>query len=161
MTVEQVNTLLKAIQPHRVSKDRDGMSHLQAYDVRAHLNRLFGFCRWSADVLDVTQLYEEACQLSNGKPGFRAAYRATLNLTLHAPDGTKLASYTECATGDGTMPEGKRADAHDFAIKTAESQALKRCAMNLGDQFGLSLYHDGSTAAEVKVTLVGVGDQVA
>ena len=32
--------------------------------------------------------------------------------------------------------------AHDLAMKSAISQALKRCAANLGDQFGLSLYSD-------------------
>jgi hypothetical protein len=57
------------------------------------------------------------------------------------------ASYTEWAAGDATNPT--LADAHDQAIKTAESQAFKRCAVNLGDQFGLSLYKNGSTAASV------------
>jgi hypothetical protein len=37
-----------------------------------------------------------------------------------------------------------------MAIKTAETQALKRCAINLGDQFGLSLYRNGSTAPLVR-----------
>jgi hypothetical protein len=41
-----------------------------------------------------------------------------------------------------------------MAIKTAESQAFKRAAINLGDQFGLGLYNGGSTASTVKDTLV-------
>jgi hypothetical protein len=53
------------------------------------------------------------------------------------------------------MPDFKRGDVHDMAIKTAESQALKRCATNLGDQFGLSLYRNGSADPVVTVTLVG------
>jgi hypothetical protein len=32
-----------------------------------------------------------------------------------------------------------------MAIKTAESDAIKRAAINLGTQFGLSLYNNGST----------------
>jgi hypothetical protein len=32
---------------------------------------------------------------------------------------------------------------------------LKRCAINLGDQFGLGLYNNGSTAAVVRSTLAG------
>ncbi len=150
---EQVAQLLKGINPKRVGQ-RDGMSHLEAYDVRAHLDRVFGFARWSADVIDVTCLFEQPCEVGQAKrPGWRVGYRATVRLTVCAPDGTVLATYTECATGDGTMPDGKRADAHDFAIKTAESQALKRCAINLGDQFGLSLYRKGSTAPLVGAVL--------
>jgi recombination DNA repair RAD52 pathway protein len=150
----QVQQLLRPIHPSRVSQ-RDGLSHLEAYDVRAHLNRIFGFGRWSADLCDLTMLYEHPCTMKNGKPGFAAGYRATMRLSICAPDGTVLATYTEAATGDGTMPESKRADAHDFAIKTAESQALKRCVTNLGDQFGLSLYQKGSRDPLVKRTLVG------
>ena len=40
-----------------------------------------------------------------------------------------------------------------MAIKTAESQAFKRCAINLGDQFGLSLYNNGGTASVVRAVL--------
>lgn len=154
LTTEQVGTLLRGIKPSRVLH-LDGMSHLAAYDVRAHLNRVFGFGRWSADVLDVTPLYEQPTETKNKKPAYRVGYRATVRLTVCAPDGTRLATYTECAVGDSTMPDFKRGDCHDMAIKTAESQALKRCATNLGDQFGLSLYRNGSTDPVVTVTLVG------
>ena len=40
-----------------------------------------------------------------------------------------------------------------MAIKTAESQAFKRCAINLGDQFGLSLYNNGGTSSVVRAVL--------
>lgn len=40
-----------------------------------------------------------------------------------------------------------------MAVKTAESDALKRAAINLGTQFGLSLYNDGSLADVVHTTL--------
>jgi hypothetical protein len=45
-------------------------------------------------------------------------------------------------------------DLHDNAIKTAASDGLKRCAINLGTQFGLSLYDNGSRTDVVKMTLV-------
>jgi hypothetical protein len=40
-----------------------------------------------------------------------------------------------------------------MAIKTAESDALKRAAINLGTQFGLSLYNNGSLRDVVVQTL--------
>lgn len=153
LTGEQITQLLQPINPRRVSQ-RDGLSHVEAYDIRAHLTRIFGFGRWSADLVDLTMLYEHPTQTKNGKPAFTTAYRATVRLTICAPDGTQLATYTEAATGDATMPDYKRADAADFAIKTAESQAFKRAAVNLGDQFGLSLYRKGSTGSLVMRTLV-------
>lgn len=162
LSAAQVEQLLKAIHPARVStRDDNGMSHLEAYDIRAHLNRIFGFGRWSADLTDLVQLYEEIGEKTNKDKSstwqvVSVGYRATMRLVICAPDGTQLASYTEAAAGDATnFPMTKRADGHDFAIKTAESQALKRCVTNLGDQFGLSLYRKGSRAALVGRTLVG------
>jgi hypothetical protein len=150
LTRQQHDVLLLPIKPHRVGH-KDGLSHVEAYDVRAHLSRIFGFGQWSEDVLDVTMLYEQSKEETSGTR-WRAAYRATVRLTIHATGAT----YTECATGSnfGWLPDSKRDDAHDMAIKTAASQALKRCAINLGDQFGLSLYNKGSLAALVGTSLV-------
>ena len=152
LSEQQVAQLLRPINPLRVSRNQDGQSHVEAYEIRAHLNRVFGFGRWSGDVLNMDLLYERDTMLKKwkpedpDKPGVEVAYRCLYRLTVNAPSGAVLATYTEGAVGSGApQPTYKRADAHDFAAKTAESQALKRCAMNLGDQFGLSLYRNGST----------------
>jgi hypothetical protein len=142
-----VDVLLAPIRPHRVNKDGKGFSHVEAYEVRAHLNRLFGFARWSEEVLEQTMVFEDIGAPDDPNPRARGkwtvCYRSLVRLTICAEDGKELARYTEGATGDATnMPS--RADAHDMALKTSASQALKRCASNLGDQFGLSLYNKGS-----------------
>ena len=144
----QVAQLLKPVNPVRV-KVLDGLSHMEAYDIRAHLNRVFGFAMWSEDLTDLTQLYEQETQTRAGKAAFKVAYRATVRLTILATGAT----YTESAAGESVMPDFKRGDAHDMAIKTAESQALKRCAVNLGDNFGLSLYDQGSREPLVRGVL--------
>ena len=61
-------------------------------------------------------------------------------------------TYTEAAVGSATLPQ--RGEAHDMAVKTAESDAIKRAAINLGTQFGLSLYNNGDLKDVVKATLV-------
>lgn len=148
---DQIAQLLRPINDRRVST-RDKMSYLESYDVRAHLDRIFGFARWSADLTDLTLLFET---LSDDGKRVSVGYRATMRLTICAPDGTQLATYTEAATGDAVnFPINKRADAHDFGIKTAESQALKRCAINLGTQYGLSLYQNGTLKDIVGHTLI-------
>jgi len=45
----QTEQLLKGINPSRVGKDGKGFAHLEAWDVRAHLIRIFGFANWSAE----------------------------------------------------------------------------------------------------------------
>ena len=67
--------------------------------------------------------------------------------TIFDPDGNPVAVIEDAATGSAqNMPSP--ADAFDFAIKNAVSYALKRCAKDLGDQFGLSLYNKGQTAPD-------------
>lgn len=158
LTDIQIAQLLKAINPKRVGKDGKGFSHVESYEIRAHLNRIFGFARWSADVLSQELIFETSEERTKRSGGDRytawtVCYRTIMRLTVSAPDGTTLATYTEGATGEATNQPG-RGDAHDLSLKTSESQALKRCAMNLGDQFGLSLWGKGSLAALVKQTLI-------
>lgn len=147
----QVEQLLKGINPSRVGKDGKGFAHLEAWDVRAHLIRIFGFCNWSQELVNLELIFEEQSE-RDGKSRWTVAYRATVQLTIHDRDGRPMCVYTEAAAGDASNYPS-RADAHDMAIKTAESQAFKRCAVNLGDQFGLSLYNNGGTGSVVRAVL--------
>jgi len=143
---EQVTELLKPIDPSRVSKDGKGFAHVEAWDIRRKMNQIFGIGSWSADVQQMQLVSEREVQGKDGKTRWSVIYRAQCVLRIGEMFGD-TASYTEWAAGDATNPT--LADAHDQAIKTAESQAFKRCAINLGDQFGLSLYMNGSTQAVV------------
>ena len=147
-TQAQYEQLLKPLNPSRVAKRSGGggmqLSYLEAWDVKAHLIRVFGFDGWSWDVLSVEQVFEEKTDKGNWNVGYKVLGR----LLVH--DGP--VSFTEAAVGSSTL--GQRGEAHDMAVKTAESDALKRAAINLGTQFGLSLYNNGSTQDVVKATLV-------
>lgn len=157
LTEEQVAKLLEPIHPRRVST-RDGMAYVEAHDVKAHLTRIFGFARWSSDVIDQQLIAERQVQTKNGKDAFYVCYRSIVRLTICAPDGTVLATYTEGHVGDSTHPT--QGDAHGNALTNSESYALKRCAIALGDQFGLSLYNRGQTSKIVGKTLVAMpGEQ--
>ena len=148
ITPQQYDQLLKPLNPSRVAQRKGGggksLSYLEAWDVKAHLIRLFGFGGWSADVLETQLAYEEQTE----RQTWGVAYRVILRLSIPALGCT----YTEAAVGSSMLAQ--RGEAHDMAIKTAESDALKRAAINLGTQFGLSLYDNGSTQDVVKATLV-------
>lgn len=155
LTMEQIGVLLRPIAKHRVKK-LDGMSHVEAYDIRATLNRVFGFCGWSLEeTTPPVCVVERPHKLNNGKDGVKVAYRAHVTITIHTDPPAK---YAGSSVADATMPDYLIADAHDMALKSAESGALKRAATNLGDQFGLSLYNGGSVDPLV-VRVVGFNTQ--
>ena len=142
----QYEQLLKPLNESRVAKRGQAgrqLSYLEAWDVKAHLIRIFGFGGWSADVLESTLAFED----KNEKGQWNVGYKVTLRLSIPTLECT----YTESAVGSANLPQ--RGEAHDMAIKTAESDALKRAAINLGTQFGLSLYNNGSMRDVVVQTL--------
>ncbi|MFF2135523.1 Rad52/Rad22 family DNA repair protein [Streptomyces sp. NPDC058193] len=141
LTVEQVKTLLAPINPSRV-QTLNRQSHLEAWDVRRWLNRVFGFGGWSDETLELVCVAER--EINPGR--WTVIYRAQVRLTVKTTDGRTLTAYDDAAMGD-SRNQPSLGDAHDMAMKTALSQALKRCAHNLGDAFGLSLYNDGSRQA--------------
>lgn len=155
---KQVEVLLRPINGNRVLT-LDGLSHLAAWDVRAHLIRIFGFGGFSVDLVDLALIHDLETKTRKGADARKVAYRATVRLTIHTDVYSDRATYTEAAVGESVMPDFKHGDAHDMAIKTAESQALKRCATNLGDQFGLSLYANGSRNAVVRGSLAYQKDE--
>lgn len=149
LTHAQYEQLLAPLNETRVAKRGQAgrqLSYLEAWDVKAHLNRIFGFGGWSADVIDSSLAFED-----KGERNWDVGYKVTLRLTIHDITG-RDATYTEAAVGSAHLPQ--RGEAHDMAIKTAESDALKRAAINLGTQFGLSLYNNGSLRDVVIKTLI-------
>ena len=161
-TDEQVKLLLKPIHPKRV-RVRDGMSHVEGYDIRAELSRVFGFGRWSSEVLEQVVLCERETttktytdkrtgEQKGGNPAWYVVYRTRVRLTIHAPDGTLVTFHDGSHVGESTHPV--LGEAHGNALTNSETYALRRAAINLGDQFGLSLYNKGSLDAIVRWTLV-------
>lgn len=162
LTDEQVRLLLKPIHPKRV-RMRDGMTHVEGYDIRAELTRVFGFARWSSEVLEQAVLCERETKTKTytdkktgeqkgGHPAWYVVYRSRIRLKVHAPDGTLITFYDGTHVGASTHPDF--GEAHGNALTNSETYALRRAAINLGDQFGLSLYNKGSLEPIVRWTLV-------
>lgn len=157
LNAAQVDRLLSPINPTRVLQVKKGgasLSYVAQHDIRAEMNRCFGFGRWSTDVLETALLFED--EKDNR---WKCGYRATVKVTVCAPDGTVLAHYTD-SHASGNMPQPDRAEAHALALTSAVSTAFKRACTNLGDSMGLSLYNKGQRTAFVRGTLVGSADPV-
>lgn len=159
LTGEQLEMLLRGLSEMRV-REHKGQSHLEAWDVRKWLTRIFGFGGWSDQILECSLVHETVWPWTDQKtgdpvPGKNRAtvvYRVTLRLIIRDVHGNEIGFFDDGATGEA-VNQASVGDAHDLALKAALSQALKRCAVNLGDQFGLSLYNDGATDAVVIRTL--------
>ncbi len=113
----QYEVLMKGLNASRVAKRKGGggkqLSYLEAWDVRAHLIRVFGFANWSAEVLKTDLAFEEAPG-ENGR-NWNVGYQVILQLTVNDEWGKPLAVYSEAAVGSAQLPQ--RGEAHDMAIK--------------------------------------------
>jgi recombination DNA repair RAD52 pathway protein len=166
LTDTQLQALLAAINPNRVSSRRVGnqnLSYVESWDIRAALIRVFGFGGFSIETIEAKVLdirddgrqgkYPDTHATKAGQ--FKTPYamaQATVRLTVFGigPQGQDVV-YSASAVGsnDGFTI----GDIVGNAIKTAESDALKRAAINLGTQFGLSLYQNGSKTDVVRMVL--------
>jgi hypothetical protein len=168
ITAKQYEQLMKPLNSTRVASRSQGgkqLSYLESWDVRAHLIRVFGFGNYDLETMETHLVYERAIEVGQAKtPGWEVAYLVTMRLVVYAvtpgyPDEMipeikqEIARYSESAVGSatGSVDLG---GLHDNALKTAASDAMKRCAINLGTQFGLSLYDNGSRNDVVKGVLV-------
>ena len=148
-TSQQVDQLLKPINPKRVLRDGKGHAHVSQQDVLAHLIRVFGFGGFDIDVLSAEPVFER--ERDGGKGKYDVCYRALVRLTVRDSDGNT------CHFENGSTATAQNqsiGDAHDLAYKSAISLSVKRAAIALGDGFGLSLYNKGQMTALVMDTLV-------
>lgn len=146
----QTAQLLKPINNARVLSDGKGHAHVSQQDILAHLIRVFGFGNFDIDVLNVDCIFEQERANANGESTGRydVAYRALVRLSIRDQDGDPVAHYENGSTA--TAQNQSRGDAHDLAYKSAISLSVKRAAIALGDQFGLSLYNKGQRTALVR-----------
>jgi hypothetical protein len=163
ITDHQLAVLTAGLNQARTSQRSQGrttLTYMEAWDIKATLIRVFGFGGFSAEALEceIVRIEDnvpkvewvnkqkvekpiERDQFGNiifGTANFRVTARVRVQLTIHQTG----AVYTEWAASSQTGPD--LGEVSDFAIKTAESDALKRAAIYLGTQFGLSLYANGS-----------------
>lgn len=149
LTVSQLERLHADLHPSRVASRQGGggrqLSYLEAYDVRATLARIFGYGNFSVEVTETRIVHEAMFKNDNDRDTWRIGALCTVRLTIHQTG----AVYAESAAASQVGAD--YGEVLDFAVKTAESDALKRCATNLGTTFGLSLYQQGATQDIVRV----------
>ncbi len=118
------------------------LNYIEAWHAIAEANRIFGFDGWSRETVELRQL--GVPREVNGK--MRVGYSARVRITVMTPTGS-LIIREGCGFGSGIDRDEDQA--HESALKEAESDAMKRALMTFGNPFGLALYD--KTQANVAV----------
>ena len=132
---EQIALLTAPLDKANVkSRDQAGrsLSYIEAYHAENEANRIFGFDAWDRET-DLTLLGEP--RLVDGK--WRVGYRAKVRITVRTPDGGFVVREG-CGFGSGIDRDVDQA--HESALKEAESDAEKRALKTFGNPFGQALY---------------------
>lgn len=137
LTAEQKAELAKPLAKSAVKKNPKGFDYVEGWHAIAEANRIFGFDGWSRETLDLVQLGEP--QQVNGN--WRVAYRCRVRVTVYA--GERIITRDGTGYGSGIVKDIR--DAHEGAVKEAETDAMKRALMTFGNPFGLALYDKDKT----------------
>ena len=131
---EQVKTALDApLSTKNVKKNPRGYSYVEGWHVIAEANRIFGFDGWSRQTIEIKCVSEKERAIGKDKAaGWGVSYIAKVRLCV----GDIIREG--CGTGHGI--DRDLGQAHESALKEAETDAMKRGFMTFGNPFGLALY---------------------
>lgn len=137
-TDEQTKLLQAKLEPQNVKRRKDGgkYHYVEAWHAIDEANRIFGFDAWKRETIDMHCVCERDTVIGKGqkweKPGFSVSYISKVRITI---DG-----IVREGTGAGHGIDADVGQAHEGAVKEAESDAMKRALVTFGYPFGLALY---------------------
>jgi hypothetical protein len=107
------------------------LPYVEGWHVIAEANRIFGYDAWDRRTLSTRCVW-------SGESGayHSAAYTAKVRVNVRAGDITIVREGS--GTGEGKAPTPGQA--HELALKGAETDATKRALATFGNPFGLALY---------------------
>jgi DNA recombination protein Rad52 len=114
------------------------LSYIEGWVVIAEANRIFGFDGWQRETVSlkcVSQLERPVGKQQ--RPGWGVTYSARVRITVTAGG---LQPIIREGSGAGHGIDVDLGQAHESALKEAETDAMKRALMTFGNPFGLALY---------------------
>ena len=148
-TDKQIRALHRRVtQRHIRSRVSDGkeFTYVEGWFAIAEANRIFGFDGWDRETVEAKCVQAREVR---GSPS--VLYTARVRITVRAGER----SIVRDGHGTGEGRGSHLAEAHDLALKAAETDATKRALVTFGKAFGLSLYSDRSrrpASLETQVT---------
>lgn len=109
------------------------LSYIEGWHAIAEANRIFGFDGWMRETVELLKVHETPRKIgSSGAEGWGVTYIGRVRITVGG------VVREGCGTGHGI--DRDLGQAHESAVKEAETDAMKRALMTFGNQFGLALY---------------------
>ena len=109
------------------------------------MNTIFGHGGWSSQILEKTNVLSEKDERGRWNVG----YLCTVRVTLIKGDGDDdnngngpCAFHEDCGSGEGI--DNNKVKAHEKAMKSAVTDAMKRAARHFGERLGNALYVKGA-----------------
>ena len=142
-TAEQ-RAMLDAPPPAHEVKTRKGpqgrqLSYVEGRYAIETANRVFGFAGWDRATVETRFLHQGEDVDEHGNRIAVVSYMAKVKVTVWTADGEAV-EREGSGFGSGTARPGREGDAHEGAIKEAETDAMKRAFVTFGEAFGLGLY---------------------
>ncbi|MDA1326072.1 MAG: RAD52 family DNA repair protein, partial [Proteobacteria bacterium] len=118
---------------HVKARDKNGviLSYIEGWHAIAEANRIFGFDGWSRETIETNCIWDAPWQNRRA-----CSYTARVRIRV-------LAGHHEIireGSGSGHGFADTAGEAHESALKEAETDATKRALTTFGNPFGLALY---------------------
>jgi DNA recombination protein Rad52 len=133
---EQLEQLMAPLSRDVVKTREQGgrmVSYVEGWHAIAEANRIFGFGAWSSETVSITCVVEKERTIGRqADPGWGVTYNAKVRFTVNG--------VVREGVGSGHGIDRDLGQAHESAIKEAETDAFKRAIRTFGNTFGLALY---------------------
>jgi DNA recombination protein Rad52 len=116
---------------HRQAAGGMTLSYVEGWHAIAEANRIFGYDAWDRQTMTLKCVWE-------GRKGPHEACSYIARVRIKVRAGESVICREGCGSGHGSGPS--RGEAHESAIKEAETDAMKRALATFGNPFGLALY---------------------
>jgi recombination DNA repair RAD52 pathway protein len=133
-TEAQVKSLEAKLDSKHVRTRRvqdSNLAYVEGWHVIAEANRIFGYDAWDRHTLCTRCVWS-----GSANHHYAAAYIAKVRIAVRA--GAITITREGCGSGDAKA--STPGEAHELAIKGAETDATKRALATFGNPFGLALY---------------------
>lgn len=134
---DQLTQLAAPIEPANVkTRERGGkqLSYIEGWFAIAEANRVFGYDGWDRETVHCERVFARTL-----RDRTHCACMARVRVRVRARD---LVIVRE-GSGFGEATAADPGEAHERALKSAETDATKRALATFGSRFGLSLYDKG------------------
>ena len=140
LTPEQYEQLTKPLCPDAVKTRTQGkaqLSYVEGHYAIRKANEIFGFDGWTRRTVKMDRVVNDNEYKTKRGVASLVAYIAQVQVSVRV--GDDWITTDGFGYGEG-IDYNNPGQAHESAVKEAETDAMKRALIKFGDQFGLALY---------------------